>query len=315
MNILKPKRLAPGDTIAVVSPASPSITTIHQERGIEVFERLGYRVIVAEHANDRHLLFAGKEKARAKDIIAAFRDKSVRAIICSRGGCGTSQILPYIDFSLIAKNPKIFIGYSDITALQVAIFNTTGLITFYGPMVASDFGKGLGHYKISNFFNILTETAHAIELNNPRNKKIITLCPGSASGQLAGGCLSVVAAGIGTEYEIETKDKILFFEDVDEKPHRIDRYLTHLIQAGKLQQARGIIFGPFPKCEYLTKDNYYKFGVKLLDLIKERIAPLGIPAIYGLQFGHVTNKLTIPFGGNATLDATNGRVFIEPCVI
>jgi muramoyltetrapeptide carboxypeptidase len=315
MDILKPKRLAPGDTIAVVSPASPSMTTIHQERGIEAFQRLGYRVVTAKHINDKHLLFAGKEKVRANDINMAFRDKSVRAIICTRGGCGTSQILPYIDFSLIAKNPKILVGYSDITALQTAIFNATGLITFYGPMMATDFGKGLTRYKVDNFFRILNETEHVIELKNPRNKKIVTLCSGKAEGQLTGGCLSVVVAGLGTEYEIDTKDKILFFEDIDEKPHRIDRYLTHLIQAGKLQQARGIIFGAFTKCEYLSRDNYFKFGVKLLDVIKERIAPLGIPTIYGLQFGHVTNKLTIPFGAKATLDATNCRVFVEPCVV
>jgi muramoyltetrapeptide carboxypeptidase len=315
MDILKPKGLAPGDTIAVVSPASPSITTIHQERGIEAFERLGYRVITAKHAHDRHLLFAGTEKDRANDINAAFRDKSVRAIICTRGGCGAAQILPHIDYSLIAKNPKIFVGYSDITALQTAIFNATGLITFYGPMMASDFGKGLAHYKIKNFFDLLTETQQPIELKNPPSKKMLTLYPGNAEGQLAGGCLSVVVAGLGTDYEIDTKDKILFFEDIDEQPHRIDRYLTQLIQTGKLQQAKGLIFGTFTKCEYLTKDNYFKFGVKLLDLIKERIAPLGIPTIYGLQFGHVTNKLTIPFGGYATLDATNCRVFVEPCVV
>ena len=144
---------------------------------------------------------------------------------------------------------------------------------------------------------------------------MLTLCAGKVEGQLAGGCLSVVVASLGTKYEIDTKGKILFFEDIDEQPHRIDRYLTQLIMAGKLQQAKGIIFGPFPKCEYLTKDNYFKFGVKLLDLIKERVAPLAIPAIYGLQFGHVINKLTIPFGGNATLDATNCRVFVEPCVV
>lgn len=315
MDILKPKSLAPGDTIAVVSPASPSMTTVYQERGIEAFERLGYRVIISKHANDRHLLFAGKEKVRARDINEAFKDKSVRAIICTRGGCGTSQILPYIDFSLVAKNPKILVGYSDVTALQTAIFNATGLITFYGPMMATDFGKRLTRYTANNFFNIVTETNYVIELKNPRNKKIITLCPGKAEGQLAGGCLSVVVAGLGTEYEIETKDKILFFEDIDEKPHRIDRYLTHLIQAGKLQQAKGIIFGAFTKCEYLSRDNYFKFGVKLLDVIKQRIAPLGIPSIYGLQFGHVMNKLTIPFGGHATLDATSCRVFVEPCVV
>lgn len=315
MNLLKPKRLAPGDTIAIVSPASPSLTTIHQNRGIEALERLGYRVVIAKHANDKHLLFAGNEKDRAGDINSAFRDKSVQAIICTRGGCGTAQILPHIDYSLIAKNPKILVGYSDITALQTAIFNATGLVTFYGPMVATDFAKGLARFKIKNFFDILTETQQPIELKNPPSKKMLTLYPGKAEGQLAGGCLSVVAASLGTKYEIDTKGKVLFFEDIDERPHRIDRYLTQLIMAEKLQQARGIIFGPFPKCEYLTKDNYFKFGVELLDLIKERIAPLGIPAIYGLQFGHVTNKLTIPFGGYATLDATNRRVFLEPCVV
>jgi muramoyltetrapeptide carboxypeptidase len=260
-------------------------------------------------------LFAGNEKDRAGDINAAFRDKSVQAIICTRGGCGTSQVLPYIDFTSIAKNPKIFIGYSDITALQIAIFNATGLVTFYGPMVATDFSKGLTEYKIRNLFHMLTETKQTVELKNPSTKKLHTLHPGIAKGQLAGGCLSIVVSTLGTGQEIDTKDKILFFEDIDEKPHRVDRYLTHLIQAGKLQQAKGIIFGPFPKCEYLARDNYFKFGVKLLDLIKERIAPLGIPAIYGLQFGHVSSKLTIPFGGRATLDATNCRVFVEPCVV
>ena len=315
MTILKPQRLAPGDTIAVISPASPSLTLTYMERGIEAFQQMGYRVITEQHVHDRRLLFAGDENARVSDIHAAFRDPSVRAIICTRGGCGTSQVLPHIDYSIIADNPKILVGYSDITALQTAIFNATGLITFYGPMMASDFGKSLGHYKVRNFFKILTETQQTTELKNPSSKKMLTLYPGKAEGQLAGGCLSVVAASLGTRYELDTKGKILFFEDIDEQPHRVDRYLTQLIQAEKLQQARGIIFGPFPKCEYLTKDNYFKFGVTLLDLIKERIAPLGIPAIYGLQFGHVTNKLTIPFGGNATLDATNCRVFVEPCVV
>jgi muramoyltetrapeptide carboxypeptidase len=315
MKPLKPKRLEQGDTIAVVSPASPLLTTTYLERGIEILEQTGYRVVTQKHAHDRHLLFAGTEQDRADDINSAFRDRSVGAIICTRGGCGTAQTLSHIDYSLIAKNPKIFIGYSDITSLQAAIFNKTGLITFYGPMVATDFGKGLTRFKSRNFFKILTETQKTIELRNPPSKKMLTLYPGKAEGQLAGGCLSVVVASLGTRYEVDTKNKILFFEDIDEQPHRIDRYLTQLIMAEKLQQASGIIFGPFPKCEYLTKDNYFKFGVKLLDLIKERIAPLGIPALYGLQFGHVTNKLTIPFGAHATLDATNCRVFVEPCVV
>jgi muramoyltetrapeptide carboxypeptidase len=231
MNILKPKRLVPGDTIAIVSPASPSLTTVHQERGIEALERLGYRVVTAKHTNDRHLLFAGNEMDRARDINTAFKNESVKAIICTRGGCGTSQVLPHIDFTSIAKNPKIFIGYSDITALQIAILNATGLVTFYGPMVATDFSKGLTQYKINNFINVLTETKQMIELKNPSTKKMLTLCPGVAEGQLAGGCLSIVVSTLGTGHEIDTKDKILFFVDIDEQPHLIDRYLTQLIMA------------------------------------------------------------------------------------
>ena len=174
MDILKPNKLIPGDTIAVVSPASPSLTPNHMERGIEAFQRMGYRVVTSQHVHYRHLLFAGDEKARVSDIHAAFQDKSVQAIICARGGCGTAQILPHIDFSLIAKNPKIFVGYSDITALQTAIFNATGLVSFYGPMVASDFGKSHNRYKIKNFFKILTETQQTIELKNPRKRALIS---------------------------------------------------------------------------------------------------------------------------------------------
>ena len=207
MSLLKPKRLDPGDTIAIVSPASPMLTTVQQERGIEALERMGYRVVTARHANDKHLLFAGKEKDRAGDINAAFRDKSVQAIICTRGGCGTPQILPHIDYALIANNPKIFVGYSDITALQTAMFNAAGLVSFYGPMVATDFGKGPIKYKAENLLRMLTETKQAVELKNPSTKKILTLHPGTAEGQLAGGCLSVVVAGLGTEYEIDTKAK------------------------------------------------------------------------------------------------------------
>jgi muramoyltetrapeptide carboxypeptidase len=305
----------PGDAIAVVSPASPAYSSRLQEKGVAALQDLGYRVIPSRHLNNRHLLFAGKARDRAEDINKAFRDKSVKAIICAQGGCGTSQVLPYVDFASIAENPKIVIGYSDITALQVAIFNATGLVTFYGPMVATDFGKGLTKYTLSNLSRLLAETGETAELKNPRNRGVITLCSGKAEGLLAGGCLSIAVATLGTKYEIDTKDKILFFEDIDEKPHRIDRYLTHLIQAGKLDQATGLIFGTFSKCEYLSRDVYYKSGITVLDLVRERIVPLGIPAIYGLQFGHVRNKLTIPFGGQAFLDATNCRVFVEPCVV
>ncbi|NLW35367.1 S66 peptidase family protein [Syntrophorhabdus aromaticivorans] len=314
MNSVKPDRLRPGDTICIIAPGSPSLTPAHLDQGRTRLERLGYRVVTSPHINDRHLLFAGTEKVRAEDINNAFQDSSIQAIICAQGGCGTSQVLPYLDFPLIAKHPKIFVGYSDITALQTAMLKKAGLVTFYGPMVATDFGKRLTGYTANSLFARLTETEAVVELTNPPGKEILTLYPGTAKGRLTGGCLAIVAAGLGTDFEIDTKDKILFFEDIDEKPHRIDRYLTHLAMAGKLREARGIIFGTFHRCEYRPGDAYYRFGVTVSDMIRERIAPLKIPAVLGLQFGHVTNKLTLPVGGQAVLDATNGRVFVEPAV-
>ena len=315
MSSIKPNRLRPGDTICIVSPGSPSLTSVHFDRGRARLERLGYRVIASPHINDRHLLFAGTEKVRADDINNAFHDGSIHAIFCAQGGCGTSQVLPYLDFSLIAKHPKIFVGYSDITALQTAMLRKAGRVTFYGPMVATEFGKQLTAFTINSLCTLLTETETTVEFKNPPGKEILTLYPGTAQGQLAGGCLSIVAAGLGTDFEIDAKDKILFFEDIDEKPHRIDRYLTHLAMAGKFREARGIIFGTFHRCEYYSNETYYRFGITALDLIRERIAPFKIPAVFGLQFGHVVNKLTLPVGGHAVLDATNGRVFLEPTVV
>ncbi|OPY80077.1 MAG: putative murein peptide carboxypeptidase [Syntrophorhabdus sp. PtaU1.Bin153] len=318
MNSVKPDRLRPGDAVCIVSPGSPSLTPLNFDQGRTKLEHLGYRVVVSPHLNDRYLLFAGTEKARADDINNAFRDDSIRAIICAQGGCGTSQVLPHLDFSLMAEHPKIFVGYSDITALQTAMLNKTGLVTFYGPMATTEFGKGLTAYTANSLLTLLTETARTLELKNPPakpGKEVLTLYPGTVRGQLTGGCLSIVAAGLGTDFEIDTKDKILFFEDIDEKPHRIDRYLTQLAMAGKFREVRGIIFGTFHRCEYYAGDPYFKFNVTVLDIIKERILPLKIPVILGLQFGHVRNKLTLPVGGQAVLDATNRRIFVEPAVV
>ncbi len=205
-------------------------------------------------------------------------------------------------------------GYSDITALQIAILNKTGLVTFYGPMISTDFGKGIAGYTIDRLLAVLTENRNILELKNPTGKKVLTLCNGKGRGALTGGCLSVAVATLGTKYELDTRGKILFFEDIDEKPHRVDRYLSQLILAGKLQEAKGIIFGTFTLCEYLTRETYRKYGVTLMDVIKDRVVPLGVPCIFGLQFGHVGKKLTIPIGACAELDATHGRVFIEPAV-
>jgi muramoyltetrapeptide carboxypeptidase len=314
METVKPKALQYGDRICVVSPASPTLIGAHYDRGKRALEDMGFKVTAGKYIHDKYLLFAGDAKKRAEDINKAFRDKSIKAIFCSRGGTGTSHILPYIDFSVIKKNPKIFVGYSDITTLQIAILKETGLITFYGPMVTTDFGKGVVRYTKDNLLAMLTEREKALELANPAGKELLTIYKGKTEGSLTGGCLSIAVATLGTKHELDTKDKILFFEDIDEKPHRIDRYLTQLMLSGKLQEAKGIIFGTFTRCKYLKRDAYEKYGVTLMDIVRDRIVPLGIPSVFGLQFGHVIKKLTVPVGAHAVLDATNGRVFIGPSV-
>jgi muramoyltetrapeptide carboxypeptidase len=164
MQTVKPKALQRGDKICIVSPASPIWTETYYDRGKRAIEGMGLEVTAGRYVQNKHLLFAGEAKKRADDINKAFQDKSVQAIFCNRGGTGTSHILPYIDFSVIKKNPKILVGYSDITTLQIAILNETGLITFYGPMVSTDFGKGIAQYTMDNFLAILTEKEKKLEL-------------------------------------------------------------------------------------------------------------------------------------------------------
>jgi muramoyltetrapeptide carboxypeptidase len=308
---MKPERLRKGDTICIVSPGSPSLTREPYERGKRRLVRWGYRVVEGSHVNSRGLLFAGTPEERAEDINRAFADPAVKAVICARGGAGTLQILPYLDFGLIEKNPKILVGYSDITALELAILKRTGLITFYGPMVATELGKRLTAYTKSSFLATVSNGEGPLELKNPPGKEMVSLVPGKAEGPLTGGCLSIAVATLGTEHEMDTEGKILFFEDVDEKPHRVDRYLTQLTLAGKLQQARAILFGTFRRCSYKPGDSYYKYGVQLLDIVRNKVVPLGIPSVFGLQFGHEPDKLTLPLGAHAQVDTASMQFIVE----
>ncbi|HEX2965529.1 MAG TPA: LD-carboxypeptidase [Syntrophorhabdaceae bacterium] len=314
MRLVKPAALRRGDKICILSPASPNWAPTSYRTGKRLLEEMGFEVTAGRYIDSEHLLFAGDAKKRADDINAAFRDKSIKAIFCNRGGTGTSHVLPYIDFSTIRENPKILVGYSDITALQIAIFKETDLVTFYGPMVSTDFGRTRNEYTTNHLFRALMDNKMDAEYANPPRKNVLTLHKGTAEGQLVGGCLSVAVATLGTKHELEAKHKILFFEDVDEKPHRIDRYLMQLTLSGKLQECEGIILGTFTRCNYLKKDYYERFKVSLMDIIKDRILPLHKPCIFGLQFGHVPKKMTIPVGACARLDATHGRLIIEAAV-
>ena len=311
---LKPRKLKAGDTVCLVAPASATIDWAPFQRGKRLLEERGFQVIEGKHIRETRLLFAGEDAARADDINRAFADDSVDAVMCVRGGAGTARILPHIDFAVIQQNPKIFIGYSDITALQLAILARCGLVTFYGPMLATDLGGSFSRFSEQSLFETLTTTDERIEMRKRPGKKLLTVCPGEAYGQLVGGCLSIIAATLGTEWEVDTRDKILFIEDIDELPHRIDRYLTQLLLADKLQNASAILFGALSRSEYPPRHEYARLRVSTLDIIRERIVPLGKPCLYGLPFGHTRDKLTMPNGGYAFVDATNQRVLFDPAV-
>lgn len=224
------------------------------------------------------------------------------------------RTLALLDYDMIARNPKIFVGYSDTTAIQIALLRQSGLVSFYGPMVETDVYKRSPAGRRDQLFNLLSGKDTHLELVGSRPDNVLTLYPGEASGRLIGGCLSIFTSLLGTPYEPDTTDAVLFFEDVDEYPHRIDRYLTQLLLAGKLQTARGIVFGSFPRWTYPPDHEYHDFEVSMTDIIKDRVLPLKIPCMYGLPFGHVRDPFTIPLGGYAHLDATRQRLVFETSV-
>lgn len=292
---MKPQALQIGDQIGVVAPSSPC-KTARWKKAVTLLQIIGYQVKIGDSVYEQTGYLAGSDEIRARDLNQMFVDPKVKAIFCLRGGYGVTRILPYLDYQAIQKNPKIIVGYSDITALHLAVYQQTGLITFHGPVLA----------ELASHIHPLTAISlYAIcSCEKPIGKYPVpsdayTLSSGIAEGKLIGGNLSLLTASLGTPYEIETENKILFIEEVNEAPYRIDRMLTQLLQAGKLHKARGIVLTDFTNCE--AEDKQKSFSLK--KIFRERILPLGIPAFYGLRAGHCSPNLTLPIGGRIRINA------------
>lgn len=301
------KKLEKGDTIGVISPAfaqdSESI-----DNGINFLKSLGYNVKKGNHIYDRWGYFAGRDKDRAQDLKDMLLDGEVNMILCNRGGYGTSRILPYIPVNLFKDNPKIIAGFSDVTILLNWVFQQTGLITFHSPMVTSNFEDEI---TLKSFIGTLSNSTSSYEIKNPESIPLKVLQSGTAEGLLCGGNLCLMCNSIGTPYEIDTRDKIIFIEDVGEEPFRIDRYLTQLLLAKKLQQCNGIILGQFKGCEL----PHYKRSLTLDEIIEDRLLNLGIPVISSLSSGHDYPKLTLPIGAKVFLDGKNGKLIVKEKVV
>lgn len=304
--MIKPKALKKGDTIGVVAPSSPA-SPEKVKLALEQLQALGFNVVMGKSCYQNHGYLAGKDEVRAEDLNSMFRNKDIEGIICLRGGYGSIKIVNRLDLEMIGNNPKVFVGYSDITVLHLAFNQRCNLITFHGPMAASDIAGGLDNFSMEYFIKAIMETQPMGILKNPLDFETRSLVEGVAKGEIVGGNLALVSATMGTPYEVDTKGKLLFLEDIGEEPYRVDRMLTQLALGGKLEDAEGIILGDWNNCDP-AKDNE---SLGLMEVFEEIVVPLQKPTIYNLKAGHCTPKLTIPFGVKATLDASEGIIIIE----
>lgn len=304
--LLKPPVLKAGDTVGLITPSTyvndpDQIATA--ERTVQYF---GLKMKMGRNVRKQTGYVGGTIAERVSDLHDMFRDPEVKAVFTIRGGYGSGQLLDNIDYDLIRRNPKIFIGYSDITAMHLAIHQKTGLVTFHGPVTLSKFTG----YTQEHFRKALFDAKPIGTVTNPPSSdplrpahSLRTVKPGKARGRLIGGNLSLIASLMGTPYEIDTRGKILFIEDVDEQPYSIDRMLTQLRLAGKLRNAAGIIFGECLDCKPRDYKPSFNSTFSLGQVVDNILGELNIPVLSGLTIGHTEDQLTLPLGMMAALDA------------
>ncbi len=303
-----PKRLQKGDTIGLITPGSP-ITEKQLEETVKTLHGLGFKTFYYDSVLDEYGYFAGKDKERAEELNKMFADEKADAVLCVRGGYGSIRILDKIDYDLIRNNPKIFMGYSDITALITSIHQNTGLITFHGPLGISkftpftldSFEKVVMNPKPKYVYPYLREPETE---NNPEFDRY-TINRGRAIGELTGGNISVLDSMIGSDFEPDFENKIVYLEEIEEKTYRVDKMLYHLLYATNLEKAAGIILGVFKECNINDEPR-----LTLKQAVHDLMKPLNMPVSYGFPFGHIDNIITLPTGIKARFNAGKNRLML-----
>ena len=302
IQLAKPPALQPGDTIAVIAPAS-NIRKAELDTGCEALRRAGYKPIFLDSILVRDLYFAGSVERRVRELEEMFERDDIRAIVCARGGYGANYLLNRIDLEKIKAHPKIFVGYSDITCLLTHLIDKARFTVFHGPMAAKDWAHD-GGVNLSSWQSALSQVS---PWRVPLNPDAVGLVDGNAEGILYGGCLSILVASLGTPYQINTAGTILFLEDLATKPYQIDRMLMQLKLGGHLDQVRGIVFGEMVDCVQSQAQDY-----TLREVIVRIVGDLGIPVAFGVKSGHVTSgNLTLPFGVRASLSVQGSNVSLK----
>jgi len=299
----KVKGLKKGSRLGVVAPAS-DVSEEAVRKGAAELMALGFEVVLSDSIFSKLNYFAGAHAHRARQLMDMFANPEIDAIICARGGYGSVHLLQLLDAEAIRRSPKALVGYSDITVLLQFLEQNCGMVCFHGPMVAREFGTGEIAYDRKNFLDVLTATQAGLQIKASNST---TLRSGTGRGRLSGGCLSLLTASLGTPYEFQTEEKILFLEDVNAKPYQIDRMLMQLKLAGKFDEARGIVFGEMINCSQGRDQDY-----RLQDITMNILQPYRFPVLYGFPSGHTSSAaLTLPFGTEVLLDADGKSLRLE----
>ena len=316
--IIKPAKLNKGDTVGLIAPASCAFEPSTIRQGVETLQSLGFVVKIGKHIKEKFGYLAGTDEQRVADLHRMFEDDDVKAIIALRGGYGSMRLLNLINYDLIKNHPKILLGYSDITSLCLGIHKKTGLVTFHGPVAISSFSE----YTQKYFFKTACSTEPIGEITHPEpgnalrpTAHLSTIHPGKATGKLIGGNLTLLTALLGTPYEPNFKDAILFLEETSEEPYDIDRMLTQLLLTGKLDQVSGIIFDKCPNCKPADYKPAFNVTFSLEEVLFDRLGKLACPVLYGLNVGHEADKPTLPIGIQITLDADRSIISIDDSAV
>lgn len=312
MTTTYPPKLKKGDLIGIISPSSPIADPSRIERGVRYLESLGYRALVGENVGKTNGYLAGTDEQRVADLHAMFYDSRVKAIICVRGGYGAPRLLSLFNYRLAARNPKILVGFSDVTALQLALWKKCRLITFHGPMAGVEMANQIDPFTEELFWRVLTSSKKIGAIPFPSEPAPESLVQGKTIGRLLGGNLSLVASLMGTKYQPDFTNSILFLEEIAEEPYRIDRMLTQLRNGSVFSKASGMLFGQFTDCKPLDGT---KPSLSTPQVLEEAALKFGKPVLANLPFGHVPKKLTLPSGLRVKMNATTNTLhFLEAAV-
>lgn len=309
MQLIKPSALKLNEKIGFIAPASLPSDLNKIQLSKKYFENLGYKVVLGNHLSKPIDYLAAEDSERLEDFHNMFSDNDIKAIFCVRGGYGTGRLIDKINYQIIKNNPKIFVGYSDITVIQLAILKYAGLVTFSGPMPAVDFFDNISEFTVNNLFKVIAENHNNIYLNNYSEDLLEVLAEGKAKGRLIGGNLASLLSIYGTEFFPELNDSILFIEDIGENAYKVDRLLNQLKLGGSLTKLRGVLLGKFTEGDENKILNYKR-------IFAEYFVGMNVPIFSNVSFGHTKNILTIPQGVLCEMDSFNRKInIIESTVL